>query len=52
VRELKGQALRIDSVGNAPVSERQRLVLMMVYDEITPYPDEAWLSQIAVIIDR
>jgi len=26
--------------------------MQMVYDEITPYPDEAWLAQMGVIIDR
>jgi hypothetical protein len=52
VRELKRTALKIQSTGNAPASEHQRRVLLMVFEEITPYPDEAWLSQIAVIIHR
>jgi hypothetical protein len=52
VRELKKRAMQIESTGNAPASDHQRRVLMMVFDEITPYPDEAWISQIAIIINR
>lgn len=26
--------------------------MQMVYDEITPYPDEAWVSQLGIIINR
>jgi hypothetical protein len=52
VRELKKRATKIQSTGNAPASELQRRVLLMVFEEITPYPDESWLSQIAIIIHR
>jgi len=52
VRELKKRALAIPSTGKTPATWRQRLVMQMVYDEITPYPDEAWVSQLGVIINR
>lgn len=52
VRELKKRALAITSTGKTPATSRQRLVMQMVYDEITPYPDEAWVSQLGVIIHR
>ncbi|KAG1875577.1 hypothetical protein DFJ58DRAFT_756952 [Suillus subalutaceus] len=52
VRELKKRALAITSTGKTPATSRQRLVMQMVYDEITPYPDEAWVSQLGVIINR
>ncbi|KAG2154670.1 hypothetical protein DEU56DRAFT_769697 [Suillus clintonianus] len=52
VRELKKRALAIPSTGKTPATSRQRLVMQMVYDEITPYPDEAWVSQLGVIISR
>ncbi|KAG1749827.1 uncharacterized protein EDB91DRAFT_1109888 [Suillus paluster] len=52
VRELKKRALVIPSTGKTPATSRQRLVMQMVYDEITPYPDEAWVSQLGVIINR
>jgi len=52
VRELKKRALAIQSTGKTPATWRQRLVMQMVYDEITPYPDEAWVSQLGVIINR
>lgn len=52
VREVKKRALAITSTGKTPATSRQRLVMQMVYDEITPYPDEAWVSQLGVIINR
>ncbi|KAF9244542.1 hypothetical protein BU15DRAFT_71520 [Melanogaster broomeanus] len=52
VRELKGRALAIPSTGKTPATIRQRMVMQMVYDEITPYPDEAWVSQLGIIIHR
>lgn len=52
IRELKGRALKIKATGNAPASEHQRLLLLMVFDEITPYPDESWLAHISVVIRR
>jgi hypothetical protein len=52
IRDLKRRALSIQSTGNAPASEHQRLLLLMVFEEITPYPDEIWLSHLAVIIQR
>lgn len=52
VRELKSRALAIPSTGKTPASVRQRMVMQMVYDEITPYPDEAWVSQLGIIIQR
>jgi len=52
IREIKQRALKIPSTGNTPATEQQRLVMLMVFNEITPYPDEAWLSLVAVLIDR
>lgn len=52
VRELKSRALAIPSTGKTPATVRQRMVMQMVYDEITPYPDEAWVSQLGIIIQR
>ncbi|KIJ68209.1 hypothetical protein HYDPIDRAFT_24508 [Hydnomerulius pinastri MD-312] len=52
VRELKSRALAIPSTGKTPATVRQRMVMQMVYDEITPYPDESWVSQIGIIIHR
>ncbi|KAF8560213.1 hypothetical protein OG21DRAFT_1502547 [Imleria badia] len=52
VRELKSRALAIPSTGKTPASVRQRMVMQMVYDEITSYPDEAWVSQLGIIIQR
>ena len=52
VRELKNRALAIPSTGKTPATVRQRMVMQMVYDEITPYPDEAWVSQLGIIIQR
>lgn len=52
VRELKSRALAIPSTGKTPATVRQRMVMQMVYDEITPYPDEAWVSQLSIIIQR
>ncbi|KAH7930561.1 hypothetical protein BV22DRAFT_56791 [Leucogyrophana mollusca] len=52
VRGLKMRALAIPSTGKTPATTRQRLVMQMVYNEITPYPDEAWVSQMGIIINR
>jgi hypothetical protein len=52
VRELKSRALAIHSTGKTPATVRQRMVMQMVYDEISPYPDEAWVSQLGIIIQR
>lgn len=52
IRELKARALQIKSTGKTPATEHQRLVMLMVFNEITPYPDEGWLAQLAVLIDR
>ncbi|KAG9314222.1 hypothetical protein JVU11DRAFT_5009 [Chiua virens] len=52
VRDLKTRALAIPSTGKTPATVRQRMVMQMVYDEITPYPDEAWVSQLGIIIHR
>ena len=52
VRELKNRALAIPSTGKTPATVRQRMVMQMVYDEITPYPDEAWVSQLGIIVQR
>ena len=50
VRELKEKALRINKGGSnkAPCPDLQRDVLRMVFDQITPYPDEAWIAQLAL----
>ena len=52
VRELKSRALAIPSTGKTPATIRQRMVMQMVYDEITPYPDEAWVAQLGIVIQR
>ncbi|KIK94026.1 hypothetical protein PAXRUDRAFT_78820, partial [Paxillus rubicundulus Ve08.2h10] len=52
VRQLKSRALAIPSTGKTPATMRQRTVMQMVYDEITPYPDEAWVSQLGLVIHR
>lgn len=52
VRQLKNRALAIPSTGKTPATVRQRMVMQMVYDEITPYPDEAWVSQLGIIVQR
>jgi len=46
------RALRIKSLENSPVNDRQLHVLRMVYDEITMYPSEAWMVLIAIVINR
>ena len=51
-RELKERAINIYSVENSPVNEQQLLVLRMVYDEITPYPSDAWMVLLAITIRR
>lgn len=50
VRELKLKALGINKgrISKEPAPDHQREVLRMVYDQITPYPDEAWIAQLAV----
>jgi len=51
VKELKQKALSINNKGRpckAPAPEHQREVLRLVYDQITPYPDDAWISQLAL----
>jgi len=52
IREIKQRALKIRSTGNTPATEQQRLVMLLVFNEITPYPDESWLSILSVLIDR
>lgn len=51
-KELLEKAIKIKSLDNSPVNERQLLVLRMVYDEITMYPCESWMVLIAIIINR
>ena len=51
-KELLQKAIKIKSLDNSPVNERQLLVLRMVYDEITMYPCESWMVLIAIIINR
>jgi len=51
-KELMDKAIKIKSLDNSPVNERQLLVLRMVYDEITMYPCESWMVLIAIIIHR
>jgi hypothetical protein len=51
VKELKKKALNINSKDRSnktPASDHQREVLRLVFDQITPYPDEAWISQLAL----
>ncbi|KAK7468714.1 hypothetical protein VKT23_003217 [Stygiomarasmius scandens] len=51
-KELYARAHRIKSTENSPVNDRQLRVLRMVYDEITKYPKDHWISIIAVVINR
>lgn len=51
-RKCMERALRIKSLENSPVNDRQLHVLRMVYDEITMYPSEAWMVLIAIVINR
>jgi hypothetical protein len=51
-KELLDKAIKIKSLDNSPVNERQLLVLRMVYEEITMYPCESWMVLIAIIINR
>jgi len=51
VKELKQKALNINSrvqPNKIPASDHQREVLRMVFDQMTPYPDEAWISRLAL----
>jgi len=51
VKVLKQKALSInnrDRSNKAPAPDHQRDVLRLVFDQITPYPDEAWISQLAL----
>jgi len=50
VRELKLKAQSINKgrIGKEPAPEHQREILRLIYDQITPYPDEAWIAQLAV----
>jgi len=51
VRELKQKAQSINKAqrpSKAPAPDHQREVLRMVFEQITPYPDEAWISQLAL----
>lgn len=52
VRSLKLKANNVSPKGGkgnkAPAPEHQRDVLRMIFDEITPYPDEAWISKLAI----
>jgi hypothetical protein len=51
-KELLEKAIKIKSLDNSPVNERQLLLLRMVYDQITMYPCESWMVLIAIIIHR
>jgi hypothetical protein len=51
-QELLEKAVKIKSLDNSPVNERQLLVLRMVYDEITMYPCESWMVLLAIVINR
>jgi len=51
-QELYDRAIKIKSLDNSPVNERQLLVLRMIYDEITMYPSESWMVLIAIVINR
>ncbi|KAF7966564.1 hypothetical protein HWV62_37865 [Athelia sp. TMB] len=51
VRELKQKAQSINKAqrpSKAPAPDHQREVLRMVFEQITPYPDDAWISQLAL----
>ncbi|KAF9457343.1 hypothetical protein BDZ94DRAFT_1175763 [Collybia nuda] len=45
-------AMRIKSLENSPVNDRQLCVLRMVYDEITMYPSESWIALLAIALHR
>lgn len=51
VRALKTKALSINKAqrpSKAPAPDHQRDVLRMVFDQMTPYPDEAWIAKLAL----
>lgn len=50
VRELMLKALSINKgrMSKEPAPDHQRAVLRMIYDEICPYPDQAWISRLAI----
>lgn len=51
-KENLARAMRIKSLENSPVNDRQLRVLRMVYDEITMYPSEPWMALLAIALHR
>lgn len=51
-KALKKAAVAIKNTGKKPCSELQRLMLEMVFREITPYPPIEWSARISIIIER
>jgi len=48
----KDIARKKETPDKQPTTEQQRLVMMMVFNEITPYPPEDWISLIGGLINR
>jgi len=52
IRAWKDIARKKETKDKEPTSEWQRLVMVMVFNEITAYPPEDWLSLIGGLINR
>jgi hypothetical protein len=52
IRAWKEIARKKETKDKEPTNEQQRLVMVMVFNEITPYPPEDWLSLIGGLINR
>jgi len=52
LRDLKARALRVPCASNVPASTQQRMLMRTVFDDITPYPDDAWMSHMAILTKR
>jgi hypothetical protein len=52
IRTWKDIARKKQTRDKQPTTEQQRLVMVMVFNEITPYPPEDWLSLIGGLINR
>jgi hypothetical protein len=49
---LAEKASKMNTVMNSPVNEFQYVILRMVFDKFTPYPPEAYMNIIGVMIGR
>lgn len=52
IKTWKDIARKKQTRDKQPTTEQQRLVMVMVFNEITPYPPEDWLSLIGGLINR